>query len=388
MFLTSILKIYRICLVALKEVIKEAQAYENSHIKSWKADGRKVVGYICVATPIEVLEAGGILPYRIRALGNPETELADAYLSRFNCSFCRSCLQLGLKGTFDFLDGMIGSNGCDHLRGMMENWRYARGFKFYHYVKVPHFTDPDSLKFFQEEVELYKKAVEEHFDLTISDESLWQVINRQERVREKLRVIYQLREQDPPSLYGWEVLSIYLFVSSVPSELAEDVLDQIIDERKDFKIESGRARILFAGSATDEINFIKEIEELGALVVSDAFCYGTRAFWAKSSKEQSSNPCDELARIYLDGLLCPRMFDQFPKRKDFILKAVERAKVDGVVLVHNKFCDVHGVDNVQLRLALEKEGIPTLQLEKEYTARADIGRFKTRIQAFLEKLGK
>ena len=37
--------------------------------------------------------------------------------------------------------------------------------------------------------------------------------------------------------------------------------------------------------------------------------------------------------------------------------------------MHNKFCDVHGVDNVQLRLDLEKRGIRVLQLEKEYGAR-------------------
>jgi len=71
-----------------------------------------------------------------------------------------------------------------------------------------------------------------------------------------------------------------------------------------------------------------------------------------------------------------------------VLKMIEQAKVDGVVLFHNKFCDLHGVDNVQLKIALEKEGIPVLTLEKEYSARADLGRFKTRIQAFLERIGK
>jgi tRNA G18 (ribose-2'-O)-methylase SpoU len=34
----------------------------------------------------------------------------------------------------------------------------------------------------------------------------------------------------------------------------------------------------------------------------------------------------------------------------------------------------------------EKKGVPVLQLEKEYGAKADIGRLKTRIQAFLERI--
>ena len=69
------------------------------------------------------------------------------------------------------------------------------------------------------------------------------------------------------------------------------------------------------------------------------------------------------------------------------MEAVRRANVDGVVLVHNKFCDIHGVDNVQLRLALEEADVPVLQLEKEYGAKADAGRMRTRVQAFLEQIG-
>jgi len=55
-------------------------------------------------------------------------------------------------------------------------------------------------------------------------------------------------------------------------------------------------------------------------------------------------------------------------------------------LFHNKFCDLHGFDNALLRLRLQETGIPTMTLEKEYGA-ADLGRLKTRIQAFLERVG-
>ncbi len=35
----------------------------------------------------------------------------------------------------------------------------------------------------------------------------------------------------------------------------------------------------------------------------------------------------------------------------------------------------------------EKKGIPVLVLEREYDALADAGRIKTRVQAFLERIG-
>jgi len=40
-----------------------------------------------------------------------------------------------------------------------------------------------------------------------------------------------------------------------------------------------------------------------------------------------------------------------------------------------------------VRRDLEEAGIPVLVLEKEYSAKADIGRVKTRVQAFMERIG-
>jgi benzoyl-CoA reductase/2-hydroxyglutaryl-CoA dehydratase subunit BcrC/BadD/HgdB len=196
-----------------------------------------------------------------------------------------------------------------------------------------------------------------------------------------------MREREKPALTGTEALSLFLYATAIPSGDLEGALDQVIEARKDKELTGYKARLLLGGAATDEVGFVGMIEELGGLVVTDALCYGSRAFWPHVVDRKQDDPYRALAENYLEKLLCPRMFADFPARKQFVFKAVERARVDGVVLVHNKFCDLHGVDNVQLRLALEEAGIPVLQLEKEYGAKADIGRMKTRVQAFLERIG-
>jgi benzoyl-CoA reductase/2-hydroxyglutaryl-CoA dehydratase subunit BcrC/BadD/HgdB len=371
----------------MEEILKQSAVIENQHVRQWKRAGGRVVGYICLATPPELMEAAGLLPYRVRALGYSRTELADAHLSRFNCSFCRSCLQLGLTGAYDFLDGIIETNGCDHLRGMIENWRYVKPFDFFHYLKVPHLADPDALKYYEEELRLYAQALAGHFHHPVTEAELWSQMQRQGRIRARLRALYELRERAEPAVTGAEALAIFLAATAAPAAVAEGLLDRVLEQRKDRKLPGFRARLLLAGSATDEIAFVKGIEDMGGLVVTDALCYGARAFWPVADEPNGGDPYPVLARTYLEKLLCPRMFQDFPARRDFILTAVARAKVDGVVLVHNKFCDIHGVDNVALRLALEKKGIPVLQLEKEYGAAADLGRLKTRVQAFLERIG-
>ena len=370
---------------AMSKITELSSVIENEYVRKWKDEGGKVIGYACVATPVEVIEAAGILPYRLVALGNPSMEIADAHLSRFNCSFCRSMLQLGLDGTYDFLDGLIETNGCDHLRGMFENWQYVKPSPFFHYLKVPHITTEDALDYFRVEVRLFKEAMEKHFGVEITGDNLWSAIEKQDKVRDRLRKVLAMRERESPAFTGAEVLSILLLSAVIPSEDFVELADGVIEERGTWRPPDFRARLMLCGSASDEVDLVGEIEGVGGLIVTDALCYGTRAFW-KAGKE-GDDPVVVLADMYLKELLCPRMYDDYPRRRDYVLSTVERAAVDGVIVMHNKFCDIHGVDNVQLRMDLEKRGVPVLQLEKEYGAKADFGRIRTRVQAFLEKIG-
>lgn len=370
---------------AMEEITRVSEVVENEFVKKWKDSGGKVIGYTCLTTPPEIMDAAGLLPYRIRALGNPNTEIADAHLARFNCSFCRSCLQLGLDGTYDFLDGIIETNGCDHLRGMFENWQYVKPVPFFHYVKAPHQTHEEALQYYTEELNLFKEAIEEYFGVEITGEALKRAVERQEAIRDRLRQVHEMRLGKEPAFTGAEALSIFLLASAVPYEEFIELADNVIQERRGAGISGYRARLMLCGAATDELELMREMESVGGLVVTDGLCYGARAFWKPVRTDVE--PIQALAETYLKELLCPRMYEDYTRRRDFVLDYVEKADADGVVVMHNKFCDVHGVDNVQLRLDLEKRDIPVLQLEKEYGSKADIGRIRTRVQAFLERIG-
>lgn len=364
---------------------------ENEAVRQARAEGGLVVGYACLFTPVEVLDAAGVFPYRIKALGNSDTDLADARLSRFNCSFCRSCLQLGLDGSYDFLDGLVESNGCDQLRGMFENWQYARPQPFFHYLRAPHRVIDEALDHFHLELRRYRDAVQELTDVELTDRRLRDAMARQGRIREALRALWARREADPSTVSGTDALRVMVAEGSVPPATFERLLSELLADLDAGRTRSEtapvRARLLFGGAATDEIEFVEGMEQLGGRVVADTMCFGSRAFWASADPDGAGDPLRLLADQYLRQSLCPRMYEEFDRRLQFILDAVARAKVDGVVLVHNKFCDVHGIDNALLRLRLEERDVPVLSLEKEYGAAADRGRVRTRVQAFLERIG-
>ena len=107
---------------AIEELSKNCKPLENPYVTEWKAQGKKVMGYACTYLPEELLYAVDILPYRVTGRGITDSSKADSYLSRVNCSFARCCLEAALDSKFDFLDGAIFVNGCDHIRRCYENW--------------------------------------------------------------------------------------------------------------------------------------------------------------------------------------------------------------------------------------------------------------------------
>jgi benzoyl-CoA reductase/2-hydroxyglutaryl-CoA dehydratase subunit BcrC/BadD/HgdB len=80
------------------------------------------------------------------------------------------------------------------------------------------------------------------------------------------------------------------------------------------------------------------------------------------------------------------MAGEYTRRRGFVKDQIERARVDGVILEHIKFCDVHGTDNALLKEDLQEAGVPVIELERQYGPLADAGRIRTRVQAFLERI--
>jgi bzd-type benzoyl-CoA reductase N subunit len=372
---------------ALQELAEVSRTLENRHVDAWKRDGKKVVGFVCSYMPEEILYALDILPYRITGKGVQDTSHADSYLTRVNCSFARSCLELGFAGGYDFLDGAIWNNGCDHIRRCYDNWKAKIPLPFMYMLPVPHKISPHARERYREEVLEFKRAVEDHFAVKLEPEKLVDAISIYNETRNLLRKLYDRRTADPPPFTGSEVLTILSAGTSMPKTEYNRLLRALLEEAKvpGGDASNGRVRLLVAGSLMDDVDFITNVEELGAVVVADALCFGAKSFW--NLTKEDGDPLENLVDRYYRHPPCPRMTGVYPERLAFLKEQVERAGVNGVILQHIKFCDLHGTDNALLKRDLEKDGIPVMELERQYGPLADAGRIRTRVQAFLERIG-
>ena len=372
-----------------EELINICQTLSNPYIENWKKGGGRVAGYSCTYVPEEIVYAAGLLPFRLRGTGCVGTSLADTWLVRTaNCSFARSLLELALTGEYDFLDGVIFNNGCDHTRRGFENWKAQKKTPAFMYMlPVPHVITDDGLQWYREEVDTFRSNFEQFFRVRVTDEKLKQAISIYNESRKLLRQLYDLRKAEVPPITGAETLKIVIASASIPRDKYNLLLKELLNEIGSREgITSYRARLMIAGSVNDDPALIDLIEDTGGLVVTDSLCFGARFFW--DLDEEKGDPMDNIVSRYYHHIPCPRMYGSLDKRLDFILSAAREANVDGIILQAIKFCDLHGVENAMLEKALEKEGIPTLKLEREYGPLADTGRFRTRVQAFLERIGK
>jgi benzoyl-CoA reductase subunit C len=372
---------------ALQELAEISRKLENSHVDAWKRDGKKVVGFVCSYLPEEILCAADILPFRITGKGVQDTSHADSYLTRVNCSFARSCLELGLTGGYDFLDGAVWINGCDHIRRCYDNWKAKAPRPFMHMLPVPHKISEQGRQWYKEEVSKLKRAVEEHFGVEVTPDKLAEAVTTYNETRRLLRELYDLQTGDPPPFTGAQVLTALSAGTSIPRSEYNRILRELLQEARSGSNDApkGKVRLLVAGSLMDDPEFIANVEDLGAIVVADTQCFGSRSFW--NLTDETGDVFENLVDRYYEHPPCPRMIGAYSTRLAFVRDQIERAGVKGAILQHIKFCDLHGTDNALLKVDLEKDGIPVMELERQYGPLADAGRIRTRVQAFLERIG-
>jgi benzoyl-CoA reductase subunit C len=371
----------------LQELTDLSRDTPGAAIQDWKESGKKVVGFFCCYVPEEILYAADILPVRMRAPGCAETSLADTYMSHLNCSFIRSCLQYALEGKYDFLDGLVFSSSCDHVRRLYDVLREVTPgeFPFLHLLSVPHKTDEDLVRWYAADLNDFRGKVEVFSEREISEERLRCAIGVYNETRSLLRQLYELRKSKNPPLTGSETLSVFLAGCSMPKAEFNALLRTLLVELQNKEGNSGyRARLMMAGSGgCDNPAYFEILEDLGGLIVTDSLCFGSRYFWEPVTLQEDL--MFGLARSYLRRPSCPRMVNSTAERTDYVKRMVKDFDVDGVVFQRIRYCDLWGGQMLPMEKDLRDSRIPMLSLDREYSLSAT-GQLRTRVQAFLERL--
>ena len=114
-----------------------------------KAGGRKIIGYLDIFPVLEMMTALDLVPYRLLGDINEPITRADTCLPTVVCPFLRSVMDLGLKGKYDFLDGVVMAHGCEVSEKTAHIWRIYLDPPYAHFLDTPHTTHPSARQQFK-----------------------------------------------------------------------------------------------------------------------------------------------------------------------------------------------------------------------------------------------
>jgi benzoyl-CoA reductase/2-hydroxyglutaryl-CoA dehydratase subunit BcrC/BadD/HgdB len=166
-------------------------------------------------------------------------------------------------------------------------------------------------------------------------------------------------------------------------ETLEELKTREPDEKSPWKV-----RVEFVGSEVDDSDIIKAIEECGAYVCADRFCYGSFPGRTRIEMSDDEDPLTAICRKYMYDCQCARMMnkDKILGRRQYVADLAKEYKADGIIYEQMKFCDPWAYERMVGTVVLRQDyGYPVLSVDRPY-ANGGSGQMRTRVQAFVESI--
>lgn len=344
---------------------------------------KEIIGLTCSYIPEEILVAAGFTPFRIYGDIKPP-QLAASYLPTSFCPYVLSCLDCGLQGSYEFLGGIIIASSCNAMRRLYDAWRYSLKTPFVYMLDVPKSKDLAAENYFEQVLKKMIEAIEEHFKVKITDETLTNAIAICNETRELIGQLYESKNRGELGIADKEIRKLIQESRLSPKEEFNNKLKNILNDKKNNVVKLSKTenavRLLITGSYHQPSDLIDYIESIGATVVYEDICINGR--YLQKEIELTNSPLRSIAHSYIHKPPCARMLDN-EARLNYVSQLAKQYNANGVIYYALKFCDTHLLDYPVMKKGLNKLGLPVLFLEGD-SLMPSSGQIKTRVKAFLE----
>ena len=235
------------------------------------------------------------------------------------------------------------------------------------------------------------KKLEENYGVDTSDDAIRKAVEEHNKICRIITEIGEYRKEENPRITGYEFHILNLVTYVCPKYLILDRLQETLEEirnREPDEKKNYRARVVIAGSEIDDPDFTKLVEEAGALVVADRFCFGSFPGRQEIHIGEEEDALKAVCRRYMEDSQCARYMshEKIQARRDFVRKLYEDYHADGIIYEQLKFCDYWGYERALVSHIMQEEyELPVLSVDRPYRAGSS-GQMRTRIQAFVERM--
>lgn len=380
-------------LYEFERLLEEAN---NDLVRKAQEEGKICIGTVCSLVPEVLLELPGVFTVRLRAPRTGSMDMGTYYMTSFLCEYSRALLERAIEGGYQFLDGLIAPDACSMINRAVENMELLNTMSkekfFYRYMEIPMKADDNGLSVYVSECRSkILEPLHEIYGIDISEEALEQAVENHNKICRLLTEIGDFRKEENPRITGYEYHMLTLASYVCPKDMLMDMLEETLeelkarepDDRKQF-----RARVVVAGSEIDDVDMIKLIEEAGALVVADRFCFGALPGREEIPLNQKEDVLTQVCRHYMYASQCARYMnrEKIQGRRLYVNQLAEEYHADGIIYEQMKFCDYWAYERmVGTHVLREEYGYPVLSVDRPYAVGSS-GQLRTRVQAFVESI--
>jgi benzoyl-CoA reductase/2-hydroxyglutaryl-CoA dehydratase subunit BcrC/BadD/HgdB len=368
----------------------------NTLARQAAQEGKLAIGYTCFHMPEVLLNVDNCVSLRMRAPKTGSLDIATYYMSNYTCEYCRALLERSIEGGYNFLDAIAGVDACAQMNRTMENIEIQKLIEkknfFISHIDVPYKVDEKSTAHYVKQLKTkVLNPLNEKFGVDISDESLKKALELHNEICRIITEIGEFRTEENPRITGYEFHILNLITYCCPKYLIVDKLRDTLEEIKTRQpniTKNFRARVVLVGSEIDDPDLTRLIEDSGALIVADRFCFGSFPGRQEILLTEGEDVLTSICRQYLEQGQCPRYMsrDKIAQRRDMVDEYARKFKADGIIYEQIKFCDYWGYERALAGHVMNTEyGYPVLSLDRPYMSRTS-GQLRTRIQAFVESL--
>ena len=382
-------------LIYFENLLEDAN---NELVRKAEAEGDLAIGYTCFHAPEVLLNLGNCFSVRLRAPHTNSMELATYYMANNSCEFSRALLERALEGNYGFLHAMAGVDVCEANNRAIENMEimHMQGEDkekfFYCNLDIPYSDDEDCVEHICEQVSRkILKPLRENYGVDTSDAAIRAAVREHNEVCRILTEIGQFRKEENPRITGYEYHILNLVSYCCPKRLIVDKLRETLEELKTREPDPKprwRVKIAVVGSEIDDPGFTKLVEDAGALVVADRFCFGSTPGREEIHLQEGMPVLESIARHYLNTSQCPRYMsrEKVEGRWKFVADLVREYHAQGVLYEQLKFCEYWGYERALASHVITHDyGIPSVAVDRQ-NATGGNGQLRTRVQAFVESL--
>lgn len=368
----------------------------NPLVREAVSQGSHAVGYTCYHMPEVLLNLGNCFSVRLRAPHTGSLDISTYYLTNYLCGYSKALVERGIEGGYGFLSALAGTETCSEMNRALEHFELLHLVDnpnfFVSFVDVPFKVTEHGLRHYENQIT--KKLLEplhERYGTDISDAAIRSAVAEHNEVCRILTEIGDMRKRDIPPVTGYEYHVLCLVSYCCPKALILPYLRETLEELRTREADEQprfRARIAVVGSEIDDTDFTKTVEESGALIVADRFCFGSLPGRQEIPLTDGESALTQVCRFYQTTSQCPRYMqrDKVLERREYVQRLTQEYNAEGVLYEALKFCEYWGYERpLASHIITEEFGIPSVCVDRQYTGNAS-GQLRTRVQAFVESL--